>query len=129
VPEIYITVNIAHARYRKRAAEYVSFESGEDGVLVKDIGGASTFKLYEGYIIDTGNGHYVGTDSKSGSATLEEFTHAASASEYWTESGGSLHFGDVSFCYTPDNEIFIVFPDGTAPAGCVTCVLGTAPGK
>lgn len=122
-------MNVANARYRKRAAKYVSFGSSEDGVLVSDISEASTFKWYEGFVIETGNGQYVGTDSTSGSAALEGFVDAASASDNWTERGGTLNFGDASFCYTPDNEMLIVFPGATAPAGCITCDLGTAPGN
>lgn len=123
-----MSVNIPNARYRKRTAEYVSFAEGGDAVLVSDIGSASTFKLYEGYMIDLGTAEYVGTDATSGAAALEEFADAASASDNWASSGGSLSFGDVTFCYNADNQMFIVFPGAATPSGCITVVLAAAPG-
>lgn len=128
VTPLYISVNVANARYRKRAVDYVSFGSGGDAVLVSDISAASQFKLYEGYMIDLANGEYVGTDATSGTPALEEFTDPASASNNWSSSGGSISFGDVSFCYNSDNELFMVFPGASLPAGCVNCVLDSAPG-
>ena len=121
-------MNVANARYRKRAVDYVSFGSGGDAVLVSDISAASKFKLYEGYMIDLANGEYVGTDATSGTPALEEFVDPASASNNWGSSGGSITFGDVSFCYNSDNELFMVFPGAANPAGCVNCVLASAPG-
>jgi hypothetical protein len=129
VPEIYIIGEVANARYHRRALEYVSFKSGEDGILVSDINSASHFKLYRDYIIDS-RSEFVGTDATSGSAVLEEFHDPASASSDWTESGGVLSFRDASFCYTPSHgALFIVLTRDSAPSGCISLVLRTAIGR
>jgi hypothetical protein len=129
VSPIYITVALASARYRKRTTSYLSFSSGGDAILVSSPSLASTFDFYRGYLLDAHNGEYVGTDATQGSAALEEFRDGANLGQWSLSGGGSLGFGGVGFCYTSDEEVFVVFDGGQGPSGCVSCVLGVAPGQ
>ena len=124
VAAFYITAANMNAHYRKRAIDFVSFGSGGDGVLVGDTSSASQFKLYEGYIFDINNGHGVGTDATSGTRPLELFAEIASAGGYWSLNRNSLIYSEASFCFTSDNEVFMVFPGSEKPAGCMHISLG-----
>ena len=123
---VYVTVNAASS-LRKRTVEYLGF-SGFEGILVESSSQASQFYIVEGFMLDAGNGQYVGTSSTIGSIGIQEFADSEQASSKWAVSGSSLSFQGATFCYTTDHALFVVFPGSSPPDGCTSAALSSAPG-